>query len=616
MTDTATVVEALRSLVVFGPNQAGAYRELATGVSERLGEDVPTRLMRWLAEWGASPDAGLVVLTGNAGTGKTAAAEHFCRSLGQALPDTDEMTELAGAFVVKDASGIGSRQERAAMFKRAMAIRHDKKVLLCVNEGILRDAAEDLESTDPLIRAGLDAALRDGAHTHDGITVLNLNRQRLTDKIMWDRLVGYVTQEELWRGCEDCPGGEDDNLCPMRANASALRQPYARHVLRRLLQVCSGEMTPTIRELLSLIAYAVVGTGQAENSAQTWTCQEVAQRHRDRGDAEFTADSAFYNLILGEGIDEETRERSPLLDALQRLTCGSSSDLQVDGWLRDPTQMPEDSSALAGPPKLNEKRPLSGSKSHLDRVRTEIGERSFAEIGEIAAISEDHHQVRACIQALVEGSPAAITSWRRRVLFEASDELGGPDHAVARLTSLTFATELLTLAETVANGGRTLDKLIELVGGLNFLATGQSTSADGLIVPDPASLFARKPGAFRSALPAFITARVPLGRLRLAVPDRGIVEDFLDVDHVEVTLSIDPFPEPRLTIGPRLFQAISEARIYRGPVGHGTAEMTDLRSFYGRLADLDDLEKEPHPLVADPGQAGLVRVQPPIPHNE
>ncbi len=317
MPDTATVVEALRSLVVFGPNQAGAYRELATGVSEQLGEDVPTRLMHWLAEWAESPDAGLVILTGNAGTGKTAATEHFCRALGQTLPDTDEMIELAQAYIVKDASGIGSRQERAAMFMRAMAERRDNKVLLCVNEGILRDAAEDLASTAPVIRIGLDAALRDGAHAYDGITVLNLNRQRLTDKIMWDQLVDYITQEELWRGCEDCPGGEDENVCPMRANASALRQPHTRHVLRRLLQVCSGEMTPTIRELLSLIAYAVVGAGQTENPAQTWTCREVVQRYRDRGHAEFTADSAFYNLVLGEGIDEETRERSPLLDALR-----------------------------------------------------------------------------------------------------------------------------------------------------------------------------------------------------------------------------------------------------------------------------------------------------------
>lgn len=615
MAETANVVDALRSLVVFGPNQAGAYRELATGMSEQLGQDVPTRLVQWLSEWAESPELGLVILTGNAGTGKTAATEHFCRSLGHPLPDTDEMVEVAGALVVKDASGIGSRHERAEMFTRAMMERQYKKILLCVNEGIMRDAAEDLASKFPALREGLDTALRDGAHSTDSITMLNLNRQRFTDKIVWDRIVDYITQEDLWDGCRDCPAVEDNDGCPMRTNASALRNPLTRHALRRLLQVCSGEMIPTIRETLSLIAYAVVGVGQAGIDGRTWTCQEVVRRHRDRGRVEFTADSAFFNLVLGEGLDAETRERSPLLNALRRLACGTSSDLQVDGWLRDPAQMPEGSRALCGPARSGEQRPLSGSRSHLDRIRTEIGERTFAEIGETAAISEDPYEVQACVRALVHGSPPAIVSWRRRILFEASGDLGGPDRAIDRLTSLTFATELLALATRVAEGSREFEYLIKLVDGLNFLVTGKATSGDGLIVPDPASLFARNPGAFRPALPVFVAKQVPLDRLRLTVPDLGLVAQFLDLDHVEVALSIDSNPQTRLTIGPRLFQAISEARRYRGPVGHGTAEMTDLRSFYGQLAALDDLQKEKYPLVADPDSPGLVPVRPPMPQQ-
>ena len=254
MPDTSAVVGALRSLIVFGPDQAGAYRELAAGVSEQLGADVPTQMTKWLAEWATSPEAGLVILTGNAGTGKTAAAEHFCRLLGRRLPDTDEMTEVAGALVVKDASGIGTRQERATMFERAVMESSNRKILLCVNEGIIRDAAEDLATTIPAIQVGLNAALRDGAHTANGITVLNLNRQRLTGEAIWNRLIDYITREELWNGCDNCPAGENGDGCPMRTNAAALRQPHGRHVLRRLVQVCSGEMVPTIREVLSVIA--------------------------------------------------------------------------------------------------------------------------------------------------------------------------------------------------------------------------------------------------------------------------------------------------------------------------------------------------------------------------
>lgn len=614
MTDSASVVDCLRSLVVFGPDQAGAYRELASNVLDTLGRDVPTKLMRWLGHWATTPDPGLVILTGNAGTGKTAATEHFCRMLGQSLPESDELTELDSALVVKDASGIESPQLRAEMFTIALEARHQRKILLCVNEGILRDAARDLETTFPEVGVGLDASLRDGAHIADGITVVNLNRQRLTSEALWEELLNYVSRDSLWSGCDACPGADDGDVCPMRANALALRQPGTRTVLRRLIQLCSGEMTPTIRELLSLLSYSVVGIGNVDALAHTWTCETVAQRYRDRGMAEFTTDSAYYNLFLGEGIDDETRERLPLLDALRRLGCGSSSDLQVDGWLRDPAHMSDRISALSGLPPHGAEDTLSGSNSHLDRIRTSIGERTYAEIGETVVISELPDEVQACIRALVfeNPPPSAIASWRRRVLFEASDELGGPDEALKRLSSLAFGAELLELASTVAKGDRCLDELIAIVEGLNFLTTGQTNSADGLFVPDPASLFARNPGAFRVAEPTFIESHIAIDQLRLDVPDRGVVERLLDVDHVEVTLFPEPRPDVRLTIGPRLYQAIAEANRYRGPVGHGVGEMTELRSFFGNLADLDEFEAERYPVVADPSERSLVRIRPPF----
>jgi hypothetical protein len=80
------------------------------------------------------------------------------------------------------------------------------------------------------------------------------------------------------------------------------------------------------------------------------------------------------------------------------------------------------------------------------------------------------------------------------------------------------------------------------------------------------------------------------------------------VDHVEARLTVDG--EHALTIGPRMYQAIREAEAYRGPVGQGTAEMADLRGFYGRLANA--LDREPGMQVADPSREALVRVQ--LPH--
>jgi hypothetical protein len=120
---------------------------------------------------------------------------------------------------------------------------------------------------------------------------------------------------------------------------------------------------------------------------------------------------------------------------------------------------------------------------------------------------------------------------------------------------------------------------------LNFLVCGFSTAAEGLIVPDQACLFARDPGSFRPARPSLVYATVPIDRLTLRSPDKGLVEELLDIDHLEFDLVALDDPSLALRVRPRLYEAIREAHSFQGPVGQGTAEMTDVRSFYGRLAD-------------------------------
>jgi hypothetical protein len=100
----------------------------------------------------------------------------------------------------------------------------------------------------------------------------------------------------------------------------------------------------------------------------------------------------------------------------------------------------------------------------------------------------------------------------------------------------------------------------------------------------------------------------------LAVPDVGEVADVLDVDHVEVVLRTGDGEGPALTITPRIFQAIREAERFRGPVSNGIAEMTQLRTFYGRLADSQHVDILDGLLVADPERGALVRAS--LPHFE
>lgn len=612
---TEAVVEALRSLVVFGASQAGAYRELYAPAGRVLGPDIPTRLRSWLVAWAESGRPGLVVLTGNAGTGKTAATEAFCHSLLQPLPAEDGLAAVGAALVAKDVSGVPTRTQRGDLLAEAVARSADQQVLLCVNEGVMRDAAEDLAATHSWLEPLLDEALRHGAVQRDGVMIANLNRQRLTSEPLWDGIVDFLTREELWRGCEGCPGADAGaNACTLRANVTALRRDDTRQAVRSLIRIASGDAVPTMRELLALLAYAICGdaSGDAGESGM-WRCASVKERFRDRGDSAFTSSSAYYNLLLGAGLSHDTRERSPLLAALARLHVGAMADLEVDDWLRDSGRAGAEVRQLLGAPAPADAPagPLAGSRCHLDRVRTGDGEMTFHRLGETVSISEDPAKVEACLTALVDPSLPAQRSWRRRVVFEGSDALGGRAAALSRLSDQPYCGDLIALAHRVAQGHDVVVDLALIVRGLNFLVTGHADSSEGLIVPEPASLFARNPGSFKPARPAFVHSRIPIGSARLAVPDRGLVEDVMDVDHVEVVLEVAGGDGQvlHLLITPRIYQAVREADAFRGPVDHGTAEMTQLRAFYGRLAAAGEPGREPGMLVADPRVGALKRVQ-------
>jgi hypothetical protein len=487
--------------------------------------------------------------------------------------------------------------------------------LVCANEGVLRDASEDLLEGHPVLRDVLESALTVGAAQQDRLTIVNLNRQRLTAPSLWESLADYVTDARHWTGCDECPAsdeGETSAGCPLRANATALRREDVRTALRLLVELASGEAVPTMRETLALLAYAICGEASGDaGEAGMWSCAEIRARARDRGVNAFTASAGYFNSILGLGLSSEVRERSPLLSALGTLGLGTVCDLEVDDWLRDTVQADPDIRSLAGYPATSDDGGmLTGSSSPLDRVRTAAGSMTFYRLGETVSISEDQDWVQAGIRALVSGDLPAQEMWRRRVFFEGSAALGGPGPAVARLTSLSYGVELLDLAARVADEADVATDLKQIIKGLNFLVTGFPDASEGLIVPEPASLFARNPGSFRVARPAFIHAKLDTERLSLAVPDTGLVGEILDVDHVEVLLVVDSDPYMGLAIRPRLYQSLREAERFRGPVGHGTAEMTDLRSFYGRLADRTP--RQAGTQIADPSRAALVRVR--LPH--
>jgi len=606
--DELKIVTALRSLSVFSAEQAGAYREHAARFAEAFEGDIGTKLAEFVTTWATSGDPGVVVLTGNAGTGKTAVAEMYCDAVGGRLPQEEGLVEVAPAhWVVKDLSGLPDRDARASLLNEVL-VRTDAQALVCANEGVLRDAIDDIED---LVAAGvLEEALRHGAAEHELLTVVNVNRQRPTADELWGPLLDFVTRDHLWTGCLDCPF--ESAACPMRSNAEQLRRPDVREQLRNIVRLASGQAVPTLREVLAILSWAIVG----EDS-----CPSVKRSYRDLGLNSFTAAHGYFGRVLGGGL-HGAEERSPLLTAMRRSGLGEVSDLEVDGWLRDCSGAPHPVRRIAGDPtvtqpdKAKPRGGLAGTISPLDRVRTQQGEMTFYGLGEMVSTDEDATRVEDGLLALVWGdglsNAPAQELWRQRVYFEAANELGPNGEAARRLLGYGHIVDLIALAGKVAAQADTVIELTQLVHGLNFLVTGFSSPNEGLIVPDPACLFARDPGSFRPARPSLVHSQVIIDRLELQVPDRGLVEQLLDVDHIEIDLLVDHNPDLALRITPRMYEALREAAAFQGPVGQGVAEMNDLRGFYGRLAAHTPADSSLK--VADPDSSPPALVTVRLPH--
>ena len=315
-------VERLVGHIPFNPNHSEIYEEY----QQETFLHVETKAMTFLTERLLNPDHGqrprLVLLTGDAGHGKTHLVRHLLEKL--EIPRSDLLDTLqnrckgepieleTGRIAIhKDLSEMNSN--RAAALLDEGLEREDCPLIVCVNEGRLRAmlSSEVLGGRD-ITRKILRSLAEHTVEPDPGVFVINLNWQMvsLPQGILHD-LLRELLNGTRWRTCKDC---SSQSYCPILANRNVLSENDRRvEQIRRLYELVErlGEVV-TIRQVLIHMAYLITGN---------LTCRDVHKLspRKDLSRYAFTStlfvNDAPESFINSHGLFSTLRKLDPAYNA-------------------------------------------------------------------------------------------------------------------------------------------------------------------------------------------------------------------------------------------------------------------------------------------------------------
>lgn len=329
-----------------------------------------------------------IVLTGNAGHGKT----HMCHRLLETDGSDDGVMEglekdllgerdwrVEGATrplrVIKDLSEIDPPEAAASQLERLLQ-QQESHVIVCANEGRMRDVVgRSPETLGVLIRA-LESGLERGATApvdDPSVHVVNLNFQAAAadDGGFLDHVLShFLNHQSAWNVCGTCAAHSD---CPILANREDLAlsgsstevQRERREALTDLVRIAeeSGYVL-TYRETLVLVAYIVTGN---------LSCEQVEELHRNKRKAEKLREYRLLRLLFEHGLSDDELEVLGILRAVSRLDPGHVALRPVDERLhRDLEESGDLGSGLFGldSRNLHQRAELDREeRAHQERLR-------------------------------------------------------------------------------------------------------------------------------------------------------------------------------------------------------------------------------------------------------
>ncbi|MFI9463270.1 methylation-associated defense system protein kinase MAD6 [Streptomyces xiamenensis] len=333
----------------------------------------------------------LVVVTGNAGDGKTAFLESFERQarelgagFGPARPNGSDFTLDGHRFRTnhdgsQDEGEVGGDEVLEEFFapfagadESGWAGVGAETRLIAINEGRLIDFLSHRHGRYPHLARLVNLGLA-GRDTGATVAVVNLNTRdvaiRPTDaegvpqdgESLLERMVARMTHERFWEDCASC---DIAATCYARHNAQTFQHPsagpQAMRRLRRIYELTQlrGKLHITLRDLRSALAFTLTSGRD---------CAEIHQLHA-AGDAQAVLDSFYFSAHLGTppAEDGSPGERDRLLSLLREADVAAAPQPRLDRRL-DYAGLLEDGALVT----------VDG-RGHRDRV---LLEQRFAELG-------------------------------------------------------------------------------------------------------------------------------------------------------------------------------------------------------------------------------------------
>jgi serine/threonine protein kinase len=315
---------------------------------------VPTYLDEKLKPALLKGEFRLVVISGNAGDGKTAFIqqfESFAESNGAqtkrgangcvfklkghtyqsnydgSQDEGDERNDVVlqkffGPFAGEDNSSWPENQTR----------------LIAINEGRLVDFFLEHDDEFPLLSRHIQQGLS-GADPESGVAVINLNLRSVVAEqeegkpSILERLIVGMTHREYWQSCEKC---DLKGKCYALHNARTFQDPIAGpKVIERLKMLYTithlrGRLHITMRDLRSALAFMLVGTIDCDGIHQLY--QNGGEENQNR-----ILDGFYFNSWLGGGEGSNDR----LISLLREIDVAEVSNPDLDrelGFLNPKTK--------------------------------------------------------------------------------------------------------------------------------------------------------------------------------------------------------------------------------------------------------------------------------------